>query len=491
MLDSTRLFERVTMKIQIIAVFILIILSFMLGAFISQFISFKKEKPIVRKPLTPEESRLTYTPLPAPKFPFDKIMQMWSVMKKITTPKIEKITDDIYTARGFSFGNAQMIITKQGLVIIDSTESPEAADKILKEFRKISDKPIRYLIYTHAHIDHIQGTPVFMKDQPEIIATQDFVKFLKKDFVELRKFQERARLNQAGQSAIEFARELPRKSPINVVYTEDEPIGPTITFDKEYKFTLGEKSFELYHTAGETPDHLMVWLPEERALFCGDLYYNSFPNLSTPMLESRAVKEWYESINHMINLKPAYLLPNHADAVSGENQIHEILTNYRNAIKFVFENTLQCINDGKTVDEAVRLVKLPDELSKLQYLKEVYGRVEWSVRGIYQGIIGWYDGKGTKLNPLPPSICARELVVLSGGADKILSRAIKAQKSGEHQLACELCDIVITANPNDKLAHSIKASSLEYIGYNSENLNMFGFYRSAASLERKAAGIKP
>ena len=50
---------------QIMAVFILLILSFVVGAFISQFISFKKEKPIVREPLTPEESRLTYTPLPA------------------------------------------------------------------------------------------------------------------------------------------------------------------------------------------------------------------------------------------------------------------------------------------------------------------------------------------------------------------------------------------------------------------------------------------
>lgn len=476
---------------QMIAVLFLVVLSFMLGAFISQFISLKKEKPIVREPAVPEESTLAYTPPPPPRFPLETIIGIRDVMKKLATPRIEKVTDDVYAARGFALGSVQMIVTKEGLVIVDSTESPEAANKILQEFRKISDQPIRYLIFTHAHMDHIQGARVFMKDGPEVIATEDFLTLMEKDFTALRAFQERARLNQSGQSAIEYARKLPRNSPMDLEYRGDALVRPTIVFEKTYRFTLGGKTFELYHAAGETPDHLMIWLPEERALFCGDLFYNSFPNLSSPMLEARAVKAWYLSMDRMMDLKPAYLVPNHSNAITGEKIIFETLTQYRHAIQFVFEKTLQCINDGKTVDEAVHLVKLPDALSGLPYLREVYGRVEWAVRGIYQGGVGWYDGNGTKLSPLPPAVCARELVFLSGGADKILARAIKAQQAGEHQLACELCDIVITANSGDKLAHIIKASSLEAMGYNAENLNMFGFYRSAASLERKAAGVKP
>lgn len=481
------------MKFRIIAlivVFVSIIVSFAAGALVSRHLSFNNERPVVREPATPRESRLAYTPLPAPRIPVENIIQI-RAMKEMRTPKIEKITGDIYQARGFSLGNVQMIITGQGLVIIDSTESVAAADKILKEFRKITDKPVRYLIYTHGHIDHVKGASVFMKDKPEIIATHDGVQFMKKDLVELKEFHCRSRHNQAGLSAVEFARPLPNESPVTTLCTEDELIWPTITFEKEYKFTLGGKSFELYHTTGETPDHLMVWLPDERALFCGDLYYTSFPNLSTPMLEARPVRGWYESLERMIKLKPEYLIPNHSAAVSGESKVREVLTNYSKAIKYVFDKTWQCINDGKTVDEAVQLVKLPEELSGLSYLREVYGRVDWSVRGIYQGTTGWYDGKGTKLNPLGPALLARELVALSGGADKILLRASQAQESGEHQLACELCDIVIAANPQDKLARVIKASSLEYIGYTSANLNVFGFYRSAASLERKAVGIKP
>ena len=98
---------------------------------------------------------------------------------------------------------------------------------------------------------------------------------------------------------------------------------------------------------------------------------------------------------------------------------------------------------------------------------------------------------GTSLAPLPPAFPAREAVALAGGSDKILARAMELQEKGEHQLACELCDIVIAANPSDRLARLIKAASLENMAFTSGNLNMFGFYRSAAAQERKAADSKP
>jgi alkyl sulfatase BDS1-like metallo-beta-lactamase superfamily hydrolase len=193
----------------------------------------------------------------------------------------------------------------------------------------------------------------------------------------------------------------------------------------------------------------------------------------------------------LISLKPEYLIPGHTAAIIGAEKIREALAVHSRAVRSVYEQTIECINDGKTVEEAVRIVRLPAELAQKKQLREGYGRVDWSVRGIYQGETGWYDGYGTGLNPLPPHFRARELANLAGGADKLLKRAISLQKSGEHQLVCELCDVVIAANPGDKLARIIKANSLDHLPYISGNLNMFGFYRSAAALERKAAGIKP
>lgn len=169
------------MKFKIIALLELILIVILAGALVSRFISLKTVRPVVREPEAPGESSLSYTPLPPPKPGLDSVQKL-ADLKKAFTPQVTKITDDIYYARGYALGGVQMVVTDEGLVIIDTTESREAAEAILQEFRKITDKPVRYIIYTHGHIDHICGSPVFMEQGTEVIATKDAIDFLKKDF---------------------------------------------------------------------------------------------------------------------------------------------------------------------------------------------------------------------------------------------------------------------------------------------------------------------
>jgi len=129
----------------------------------------------------------------------------------------------------------------------------------------------------------VYGSTVFMEGNTEVIATADAVQFMKKDFGWLAEYHNRSRHIQFGDIAPEYAPpgvsfSTTRLPPFS---SEEHIVFPTKTFDPEYAFLLGGKRFELYHTTGETPDHLMVWLPDERALFCGDLYYLSFPQTST------------------------------------------------------------------------------------------------------------------------------------------------------------------------------------------------------------------
>ncbi len=478
------------MKVKIIAVFEFVLILLLLAVLLSQVVSFKRVRPLVREPEEPGASSLSYTPPPPPKVPVEVVKKL-ADLKKMTTPKVEEVAENIHNASGFALGNVQMVVTEEGLVIIDTTESQDAAREILGRFREITDKPVRFVIYTHGHLDHVYGSPVFMERDTEVIATRAFLRFTERDFQLLKGFHVRSRLNQSGDSSPAFARKLPVKSLFRGWQGDVDFVRPTVTFEESYTFDLGERRFQLFHTTGETPDHLMVWLPGERILFCGDLYYASFPNLSTPMLESRPVQGWYESLDRMIALDPEILVPGHTDPIVGRQQVREVLANHSQAIRHVYEETVRCIYQGKTVEEAVRTVRLPEDLAAKPRLQELYGRVDWSVRGIYRGLTGWYDGRGTGLAPLPSGFSEREVVKLAGGANRILARAVELQKAGEHQLACELCDVVIQANPGDRLAHLIKACSLESLAFTSGNLNMFGFYRSAAALERKAAGRKP
>ncbi|MBN1663138.1 MAG: MBL fold metallo-hydrolase [Deltaproteobacteria bacterium] len=451
--------------------------------------TWKSSVPVVRMPDAPGASTIQYTPPPRPKFAFPNKEQLANI-RAMSKKTIEKVMDGIYIANNYALGNVVMVETAHGLVIVDTTENAKSARQILAEFRKITGKPVKTIIYTHGHVDHIFGTPVFKEAGTQIIATRTTVEFLKREQGWMEPFLRRSRQIQSGSFDEDYA----LKIPIDVRYkgfTGETLVWPTVTFDKYYTFKQDDTVFELYETGGEAPGHLIIRLPQKKLVISGDLFYASFPNLSTPMLAPRSAEDWIAGLEKILNLDPDYLAPCHGLALRGRTEIRQRIGQYRDATKYIHDETIKAINAGKTVEEAVRTIRLPDQYARLPDLREGYGRVDWAVRGIYHCYTGWYDGRGAGLNPLPAAVFSRELIQLSGGVDKVLTRAIKAQKLGEHQLAVELADLVIKANPDEKTARIIKSYSLDYLGYLNQNLNMFGFYRSAAAMERKKAGYKP
>jgi alkyl sulfatase BDS1-like metallo-beta-lactamase superfamily hydrolase len=478
-----------TMKTKIFAA-ISIVLNIILFAFIlSSVFTLKKTRPVMRAPDSPEAADFQYTPPHRPKIAVPPAKRLANTIK-MTKKKIEHPAHGVYLANNYGFGNTVMIETATGVVIVDTTENAKSARDILAEFRKITDKPIKKIIYTHGHVDHIFGTPVFMEEGTQVISTLKTVEFLNMSQGWLAPHLNRSRKIQAGRIDAAYA----MKMPIDIAfkgYDGETLIRPTVTFDDTYTFKQDDTVFELYDTGGEASGHLIIWMPKEKICISGDLFYGSFPNLSTPMLSPRSAEDWISGIDRIISLGPEYLVPCHGLSLTGKTEILTQLTNYRNAAQYVLDKSIEAINQGKTVEAAIKDIRLPEKYASLPYLQEYYGRVDWSIRGIYRKYTGWYDGRGTGLNPLPAGYLAGEIVTLSGGVNAILDRAVAAQENNEHQLAVELADIVIAANPDEKVARIIKSYSLDYLGYLNGNLNMFGFYRSAAAMERKKADYKP
>lgn len=456
---------------------------------LNRFISWGSRDAIIRATKKLDNSTIEYVPPPPPKISAADLTALVKGLRNNFAPTIDQITDDIFLARGYMLGSIMMVNTEDGLVLIDSGENKEIAKEILKKFKKKADKTVKYIILTHGHLDHVLGLPSLVEKETEIIASKICGAVMDKDLRWLEPYHRWARASQFGNVAEEFA----LKRWIDLPYNPDDDwtiLKPTITFDSQYSLTFGEKTFEIYLAPGETEGQSVIWIPEEKALFCGDLYYESFPNLSSPLLEPRPVKEWIESLKLMASFAPEHLIPSHTRAISGNKEIQQVLADRITAIQLVYDQTIAAINAGKSVEEAVAEITLPPELMAQPQLKELYGTVAWSVRGIYQREKGWYNGYGSGLNPLQPTFRAQELVELCGGSNRILQRAVDLQKAGDHQLVCELCDIVIAANPDDPLARIIKSYSLDYLSMSS-NGNMMGFYRAAASLERKAANYNP
>lgn len=401
-------------------------------------------------------------------------------------PELLKITDRVYCATGYALGNVIFVITDTSLVVVDTTESPLSAREILRDFRKVSPLPVSHIIYTHNHGDHIRGAKVFKDKDTKIIAQRLLVS-------ELAKYNQQG-LYYRTVARVQFGYDVPagERGVSLSVFRERNPataengyVPPDTLFDEEYRFEAGGLQFEIYHTQGETPDHLMVWIPREGVLLPGDLYYASFPMLASPMKPNRPVLEWAQALERMRKFKPAYLVPSHWRPVKGKEEVDATLANYAKAIRFVHDETFERINKGQSLEEIRREVRLPAELAKLPYLAEVYGRVDWAVNGIYRDYTGWYDFKPAHLNPDKSADFQRALLESGGGADGFLKRARQALGEKKYQLALELADVIVSVQPGHTEAHLVCAEALEKLAEASVNGVEINVYRAAAREHRK------
>ena len=145
-------------------------------------------------------------------------------------PQFIKVTDRVYCATGYALGNVIFVITDKSAVVIDTTESMISARRALEEFRKVSQLPISYIIYTHHHGDHINGARAFKADSTRIIAQKELP-------TELGRLRMLAAYNQR-LNAVQFGMSLPESQRGAKLAERLEPgyLPPDILFDDRYAF---------------------------------------------------------------------------------------------------------------------------------------------------------------------------------------------------------------------------------------------------------------
>jgi alkyl sulfatase BDS1-like metallo-beta-lactamase superfamily hydrolase len=381
--------------------------------------------------------------------------------------EVIEVTDGVYVAIGFGLANCILLEGDDGVVIVDAMESEEAAAAVKEAFSKITTKPVKAIIYTHYHPDHTNGATVMAgDDNPEIYSHVATSYYMNRISTITRETTYRRAMRQFGTL-------LPEGGIINdgigprLEFDESKTLGmlpPTKTFSKDHlNLKIAGLSFELYYAPGETPDQIFVWMPEKKVLLPADNFYKSFPNLyAIRGTAYRDVKLWVDSIDKMRAFKPEFLVPQHTRPLSGKEIIYQTLTDYRDAIQFVHDQTIRLMNKGLTPLEIVERVKLPSHLARQPYLHEYYGTVAWSVRAIFvraifDGYLGWFGGNATDLFPLPLKERARRFAELAGGDQALLDRARKAVANKDYQWALELTDQLLQLNPESEEVRSRKA----------------------------------
>jgi len=399
------------------------------------------------------------------------------------TPEIIRVNDHVYCAAGYALGNVTFILTQRSVVVVDTTEGPAPAQAILDDFRKISTLPVSYIVYTHFHGDHVHGAKVLAGPDTQVIAHRNHHE-------EMRKYRLLHGYNQK-LNEVQWAARVPRAQRavtlgIDLLHPPESCyLPPQIAFDEEYRFSEGGVRFELYHTQGETVDHLMVWLPDFETLLPGDLFYWSFPMLGSPGKPDRPVLEWAASLDRMRRLHPACLVGSHSRPQHGRDAIEQMLANYARAIRYVHDETVLRINQGKPLYQIRREVRLPPDLAGLPYLKPAYGTVEWAVNGVYRHYTGWYDFDPAHLRGGDPAPLQRALAEAAGGSAAILKRARKAALEGDLQLALELAEVAIGADRGAE-AHGFRVEVLERLAADALNGVERNIYLEAAAEARNS-----
>lgn len=362
--------------------------------------------------------------------------------------QILKVSERVYHVLGYGHSSAVIIIAKNSVILLDTLNSRKSGEKLKEIIANLTDKPVKTIIYTHFHPDHRGGSGAFRDTAEEIIAFAPVNKPLK--------YNDKIMRGLGARTARQFGYNLTDEELITqgIGIREDQSgfdvLPPTVIYDEDIvEMETDGVKLKLVRAPGETDDQIFAWLEEERALCSGDNYYACWPNLYAIRGSNyRDVAAWVDSLGKMLVYDAEYLLPGHTRPIVGAKKVREVLTNYRAAIESVLLQTLDCIDRGMNLDETVQAVKLPSELAELPYLGEHYGSIDWSVRSIYNGYVGWFDGEAVNLHRLPAKERAEELILALGGAEKVTAMIKAAQGAQKWQWSLELCEMLLTLEDN-------------------------------------------
>jgi alkyl sulfatase BDS1-like metallo-beta-lactamase superfamily hydrolase len=392
--------------------------------------------------------------------------------------RVYSVTDGVHVAVGFALANSILVEGDACDFVVDVTGSVETAREVRAEFEKITSRPIGALVYTHNHADHVFGGRGFVPEgEVEVYAHETTQHHIDRVVNTLRPVLARRATRMFGTA-------LPKTGPDAVVNDgiglaleidgtrELSLLPPNRTFADELRTQICGVAVELVHAPGETDDQIFVWLPERRALLPGDNVYKAFPNLYTIRGTSyRDVLAWARSLDRMRALEPEHLVPSHTRPVSGRGEIASILTAYRDAIQFVHDQTIRGMNLGLGPDELVAFVRLPPHLAGHPWLQELYGTVEWSVRSVFAGQLGWFDGDAATLWRAPPGERAAGFAELAGGREALARAAERALDEGRLAWGAELAAQLVRLDPQDVEARRLEARALRELAARSTSPN--------------------
>ncbi len=415
-------------------------------------------------------------------------------------PRVEQVADGVWTSIGHSLANATVIQGAAGRIVIDTGDCIEQAALQDADLSAHATGPLAALVYSHNHYALGAQHYVAQNEDVRILAHPRLHANLAASLSDIGPFLIR-------RACIQFGLFLPTSGPDAM---PNHGIGPFLYDLDSYRPTVGyvaptetvEDGAELevdgvrlvfYDAPSDTDDTLLMWIPEKQTVVNNIVWPALFNIYTLRGSEFRNPLALLRGLDLIRELRPEHLVGVHGAPIHGQDRIYELATSYRDAIQYLYDQTVRAINAGQSPDEMAQRIRLPEHLVAANpLLRELYGEVPYAIRQIYSGLVGWFGKDTVELHPLPEQEQGRRLVDLMGGADRVKEEARLAFEAGELEWAAQLATYALHADPEDATSRAQKAETLRALGQSSTAANTRSWYLTQArELEGEVDTMRP
>jgi len=245
----------------------------------------------------------------------------------------DKLSDHAYAYTAEGDPNTGIVIGDDAVMVIDTQATPVMAEDVIRRIREVTDKPIKYVLLSHYHAVRVLGASAY---QPEhIIASEDTLDLIK----------ERGEQDKASEIG---------RFPRLFRNVESVPPGltwPTLTFTGKMTLWLGKLEVQILqlgrgHTKGDT----VVWLPQDKVLFSGDLVEFD----ATPYAGDAYFQDWPQTLDRLAALKPEKLVPGRGPALQNAQQVADGLAGTRAFVSDLYTNVKAGAAAGRDLNSVYR-----------------------------------------------------------------------------------------------------------------------------------------
>jgi uncharacterized sulfatase len=398
---------------------------------------------------------------------------------ELIEPRLIKLGDTVHTAIGYDYSNFSFIEGKDGVVVIDTGWFQENVTPAMADYRKITEKPVKGIVYTHTHADHTGAcqavVPADEIGSVKVIGPRGWERNIKYEIASGGKVYRRA--------FAQFGAMLPFELYGTVSGGIGGPLKPgtsNIAYDVTHEVVKDIETIEvagtklvLLNAHQDLPEGLVIYLPDNKTLFVGDLIDGTFVPMATARWEiDRRARTYLKSLELVMEKFPdaEHLVGGHGVVTIGKDNVRQRLQNARDLVKFTADFVEQSVTLGLSPDQILEKIEFPAHLEADPHLQPYYHKLDWIIRGMYTKLGGWRTDINS-LTRLTDKEEAMRLIALIGGEKAVLRAGHGAVAAKDYNWAVTLASYLLRINPENEEALELRNDGLLGLAYLTRSAN--------------------